>query len=169
LSLALLIYNEYMTATKVLTKHLLEQITSNDDLLFMTAVEIRILSRNTQTSPELARFLNELDNTHFYLKETSATFGFFENLNRRYHLGLDKNQVYAVAVTNYAMVTSLQAARRNGIIDCTNESILRTGFSYFAKALSFDSALIEKILDDSLSISEKMNISVGDNFQLRHR
>ncbi|MEG1619706.1 MAG: TetR/AcrR family transcriptional regulator [Eubacterium sp.] len=168
LDLALSVYNEYMTATKILTNFLLEKITPNNDLLFTTAVEIRLLTRNMQTSHELNRFLYELNNTNFYYKKNSATVGFFDNVNRRYHLGLDKNQVYAIAVTNYAINVSLNAARFNGILDCTNEFIIQTVFSHFAKLMSFDNAVIQAVLDNSQNISEKIDISVGKSFQLQH-
>lgn len=165
-SLALEIYDEFMAAVKVLTMHLLKKITPNNDLMFITATEIRIHNRIIQTSPEFARFLLELNNTNFYLKEESATVGFFFNINKKYHLNLDKDQLKAVAVTNYAISASLQAARANGMIDCTNDFMTRTVYMHFAKLMSFDDAFIQATLEDSLNAFEKLNIWIGPDFQL---
>lgn len=166
LNLALDIYNEYMAAVKVITMHLLEKITDNRDIMFVTAAEIRIQTRNIQTSPGLARFLYELNNTNFYLKEQSATFGFFENINKHYNLGLDRDHLKSIAVTNYAISASLHAARYNGVIDCTNEFINRHVFTHSAQLMSFDDAFIQSVLDDSLDAFEKTRIWVGEGFRI---
>lgn len=167
-SLALEIYDEFMTAVKVLTMHLLKKITPNNDLMFITATEIRIHNRILQTSSEFSRFLTELNNTNFYLKDESASVGFFFNINKKYHLNLGKDQIKAISVTNYAISASLQAARLNGIIDCTNDFITRTVFIHFAKLMSFDDTFINATLKDSLNAFEQLNIWIDADFKLHH-
>lgn len=169
MNLALEVFNEYMAAVKVVSMYLLEKLTLNDDLMFVTAVEFRIQARNLQTSPEFLRFYNELNETGFFLKEQFVSVGFFENINRRYHLHLSKDEIMAVAVTNYAISASLQSAKAKGLIDCSNDFMVRATYKHFADLLGFDTTFTQSILEESKKAFEKTQIWIGQDFHVEYK
>ncbi|MEG1619705.1 MAG: TetR family transcriptional regulator [Eubacterium sp.] len=167
-NLAIEINTEYLAATKVLTKYYIDRICPNAGLYLQTAVDIRVTNRNYVTSPELMRFYLELNETNFYIKSEIVSTGFFENLNRSYHLGFDRNYLRAAAIANYALANALSAARVNGLMDCTNEYIIASVINHHGIMLGFPEEKTQSVLDESLAIANKINIHVGSGFRLFH-
>ncbi len=169
MNLALEVYNEYLAVVKIVTMYLLGKLTLNNDLMFVTAVEYRIQGRNLQTSPEFLRFYNELNETGFFLKEQFASIGFFENINRRYHLNLNRDEIMAVTVTNYALTASLHAAKSKGLIDCSSDFMVQASYKHFADLLGFDTVYTQKNLDESIKIFEKTKVWIEKDFRVQYK
>ncbi|MEG0377144.1 MAG: TetR family transcriptional regulator [Eubacterium sp.] len=168
-NLAVEINNEYLGAAKVLTKYFMNRICPHADLYLQTAVDIRITNRNYVTSPELMRFYLELNETNYYSHSLIASTGFFENLNRSYHLGFDRNYLRSAAIANYALANALTTSRANGLLDCTNEYIIESIVNHLGTAFGFESEKTRVVLDESIEIVDKIDIHVGKNFELFHK
>lgn len=167
-NLAIEVNNEYLGAAKVLTKYFIDRICPDAELYLQTAVDIRVTTYNYATSPELMRFYLELNETNYYITTQIASTGFFENLNRYYHLGFDRNYLKAAAITNYALANALSAARANGLLDCTNEYIIESIVKHHGTMLGFAPEKTDEVLEKSRDIAEKIKIRVGRGFQLFH-
>lgn len=158
LNLALEIYGTYMEDVKQLVRKTARAITPSEDLMLLTAIEVRVHTRNLQTSYKLARFMYELNQTCFFLSHEMITSDFFDTLARFYNLPVTVDEVKAVGISNYALTSALSAARYEGAVDWSNAEQSNMVFRHFAHTLSFDDAFIEKILSESLRIFQMMDI-----------
>ncbi len=165
-NLALAVFAEYMQDTKNLVGELLPSVSERSDLMFQTAVEVRVHVKNMQSFYQLGRFLHELNQTSFYLKRESITTEFFERLSSAYDLNISYDKVCGITVTNYAIMASLIAARYEGVLDLTNADLARIIVTQYAHALGFFDAEIKDLIDSSYDAFRKMSIHVGDNFTL---
>lgn len=165
-NLALAVYSDYMQETKELVSRILPSVSSQSDLMFQTALEVRIHTRNMQSSYQLGRFLYELNQTSFYLQRESITTEFFERLCAAYDLKLSYDQVSGITITNYAIMASLNAARYEGVLDLTNADVVRVIVTHYAHSLGFPDEEIEELLNFSLEAFRKISIRVGSDFRL---
>lgn len=167
-NLAVQINEEYIASAKILTRYFINKICPEAELYLQTAIDIRVNSRNYSSSPELMRFYLELNETNFYLNTPLTSTGFFENLNRHYHLGFDRNYLRAAAISNYALANALSTTRANGFLNCSDEYIVESIVKHHGTSLGLPDEKTQEVLEASLPIANQINIEIGKSFELLH-
>lgn len=167
-NLAVQINEEYIAAAKILTRYFINKICPEAELYLQTAVDIRVTSRNYIASPQLLRFYLELNETNFYISTPLTSIGFFENLNRCYHLGHDRNYLRAAAIANYALANALSATRANGFLNCSDEYIVESIVKHHGAALGLPDEKTQEVLEASIPIANQISIQIGRGFELLH-
>lgn len=95
-NLALAVFAEYMQDTKNLVGELLPSVSERSDLMFQTAVEVRVHVKNMQSFYQLGRFLHELNQTSFYLKRE-----YYHRIFRTAQLGIRFEYKLRQGLRNY--------------------------------------------------------------------
>lgn len=165
-NLALEVYNEYMVAMRVKTQNIINSRFPECDLLLLTAIEYRLQNRNCNTNQGLKRFYHELCDSNIFMKTESASVGLVENISKVYKLGLSKVDIRALALAILAVIHGLYIAKNEGFLDCSSEYLAETEIRLLLRSLKIDNAVIEDYIERSREIVDRIEISVGKNFEV---
>ncbi|NLN98067.1 MAG: TetR/AcrR family transcriptional regulator [Eubacteriaceae bacterium] len=160
------ILDEYFSHAKMLTAHRLKQIDPSAELYLQTAVDVRVSTQMFSLYPKLLRFYLELNESSFYLENDLVSLGFFENMNRAYRLGYDRNFLRIGAITNYAVANALSTARANGAMNCSDEYIVVSIVKHIGTILGFPQEKTDDMIEASKPLATQINLCMGEGFRL---
>jgi len=160
------ILEEYFGYAKMLTTHRLKQIDPTAELYLHTAVDTRVTTQMFTLYPELLRFYLELNESSFYMESDFVSLGFFENMNRAYRFGYDRNFLRIGAITNYAVANALATARANGVMNCSDEYIVVSIMKHHGTILGFPKEKTDEVIEASKALAAQIDLVMGDDFRL---
>ncbi len=160
------IIEEYFKRAKILTARRLKQLAPGAEVYLQTAVDIRVTTQMFSRYPKLLHFYLELNESSFYTESDFISLDFFENINSAYHCGYDRNYLRIGAVTNYAVANALEAARANGVLQCSDEYIVRSIMGHHGVILGFTKKKTEEVLEASKPLAAQINFKVGKGFEV---